>query len=231
MARKVKEAEFVPSMDELKMLADEVNAVLNPTTPVKYSKKTTVEELLESIKAEATGNIYEIDFQPDPDDDAVIVFSEEAEELIKKLGIEIKEGAPEVADANEEPADEDAPEEVEEVEEVKETRKEKAARKKAEKEEATKTDAKKKDKPAPAKEEKVKKSNFTRNNALVAALLKTVKKPMTKQEICELSDTIYIENGGESGAFVAEVMFRYSVPAFVELGHIIKKDGTFQYVK
>ena len=92
MARKEKVA--IPPLEEHKALAREMNEVMKLDPPIKFSKKTTADELLEIINNEATGNIYEIDFEPDPEDDSVIVFSEKAEDDFKALGIEVLPGSP-----------------------------------------------------------------------------------------------------------------------------------------
>ena len=109
-----KKAVELPGMDELLALVEEVNEVLNLKPAIKVTKKMTEEDIIERLKAECDGNVYEIDFEADPDDDTIAFFSEEAGTAFELLGIDILEGAPPSGD--EEPEEEAEPEEEPEEE-------------------------------------------------------------------------------------------------------------------
>lgn len=226
MARKEKVA--IPPLEEHKALAREMNEVMKLDPPIKFSKKTTADELLEIIKNEATGNIYEIDFEPDPEDDSVIVFSEKAEDDFKALGIEVLPGSPPDPAAE---ADEPDEEVIEEKPAAKPDTK-----KGGKKEEPTKKDekpaAKKADKKADAKKEeptkKEKEPEYTRSEAFVDAL----KKGGTKKEIIDNSDALFVKEGGESNHNVARAVFGYAMNPLLLLGHVtVNKDGVHKHVK
>lgn len=225
MARKAKEVEL-PALEELEALADEINDVLNPTEPIKYSKKTTAEELVEMIKEQAEGNIYEIDFQPDPDYDTVVIFSEEAEATINALGIEILKGAPPPPEKEKEKEEEKKPAKGAKKEEPKKEEKKSAPAKKDEKKAAL---AKKDEKKAASAKKKAEKEEptYTRSGAFVDA----VKKGGTKAEIVALSDKLYVENGGSSNLTVAEALYRYAMPSLKLLDVVTEKDGKIKLAK
>lgn len=111
-----------PTREELVALAEEMNAVMGLDPAIKIKKKDTDEEVIEKIKAEA--EIYETDFQPDPDDEDKEYFTDEAAKLFKKLGIEVV-----VADDATEDTDEDIEDEDEETEEEEEVVEEPAPKK------------------------------------------------------------------------------------------------------
>jgi len=242
----------MPTREALEQLYKEMEEVFQPDAPFKkVSKKTTDAELIELIKKEAVdeeGNstIYTTDMEEDEENPNKVIFSEDAEETIKALGIEIVE--PE--DAGEEDAPE--PEPVKEAakpakngkkEESKAPAKEEpkkgakaAPAAKEEKKPAAKEAPKKEEKKpagkAPGKSAPAPANNYTRSIALVDALKDTLANgPATKQEICDLSDELYVEQGGKSGAFVAEVMFRYTVPALIALGIVEKNGNQFKLVE
>lgn len=238
MAKKAKEA-ALPTRENLEALAGEVNTVLNCDPAIKFTKKTTDVELVEMIKTEVKDGVYEIDFTEDEQDKSIPVFSEESRADFAAIGIEVLPGSPDDGDESVEDGEEVIEEEIQEElpledevepEPVATKAKGKPAKTKEVPVKAPEKPAKAKTPPAKATtkatpEKAVKTAEkFTRNNALVAALLLTTKTPMTKQEICELSDSIYVEHGGASGAFVSEVIFRYGVPCLVELGVVEKTD-------
>lgn len=281
MAKKTKQ----PNREALENLAREMNEVMGLEPAIKISKKLDDEGLIEKIKEEAEGQIYASDFEEDPEDDEKVIFSEEAAETLKALGIEVVEDeTSKDSEVEEEPEDSDDEEEIEEekpapkkgakgkkeepkkaakgkkvdVEEEEEEEEEKPKKsakgkgKKAEPEEevedeeeevedgeekpakkpskgakeAPKKAAKGKAKAEPKKAKKVK---YTRSEALVDAL-KFFKKGATKKEIVEKSDELYVAQGGDSGMYVSEVMFRYTIPALLLLEHIELNDGKYKLV-
>jgi hypothetical protein len=84
----------LPVRENLEALVGEINEVLNLEPAIKFSKKTTDAELVELIKTEVVGNIYEIDFTADAEDDTIPYFSEESKADFEALGIEIQAGSP-----------------------------------------------------------------------------------------------------------------------------------------
>jgi len=255
MARAKKEETVAPTREALENLYKEMEEVFQPDVPFKkISKKTTDADLIELIKKEAVdedGNstIYTTDMEEDPENPDKVIFSEEAEDTIKLLGIEIVEPEEEGGEEKAEPAKEEAPAKEEkkaaknDAKPAKNAKKEEAkAPVKEEKGKAAKSapaakEDKKAAKEAPKGKAKADKpatgNSYTRSIALVDALKDTLTNgPATKKEICDLSDELYVEQGGKSGAFVAEVMFRYTVPALIALGIVEKGDGgTFKLVE
>lgn len=244
--------------DQLVKLASEMNEVMGLEPAIKISKKLDDESLIEKIKAEAEGQIYASDFEEDPEDDEKVVFTEEAAETLKALGIEVAEdegSEDSEEETEEEPEDAEPEEEVEEEEEEEKPKKgakgEKEEPKKAakgkkvdveeEEEEEEEKPAKKPSKgakeapkkaakgKAKAEPKKAKKVKYTRSEALVDAL-KFFKKGATKKEIVEKSDELYVAQGGDSGMVVSEAMFRYGVPTLLLLEHIELNDGKYKLV-
>lgn len=231
-----KPAEPEITREELVLLVEEVNAVLKPENPIVVGRKDTVHSLTVKIKAECDGNVYEVDFTPDPEDDSVAFFSEDADALLEALGVEVLEGAPgdgvEVAEEQTEP-----PLEEEKPKKGKAGKEEKAlakAEKPAKKDE--KAPAKGKAKEEPKKAEKPAKTGptkngerYTRSNALVEALDNG---GGTKQEIVKAADELFVKCGGNSNMTVMELQYRFTMPALFEL-EIVKKDknGNIKFAK
>lgn len=113
MAKKTKQ----PNREALEALAREMNEVMGLEPAIKISKKLDDESLIEKIKAEAEGQIYASDFEEDSEDDEKVVFTEEAAETLKALGIEVAED--EVSEDSEEEEQEE-PEDIEDEEEEEE---------------------------------------------------------------------------------------------------------------
>lgn len=167
MAKKSAKKEEL-SREQLVILAKEMNSVMGLEPAISVKKSVSDEDLLENILSEATGQVYQTDFEEDPEDDEKEIFSDEAADMFKVLGVE-------VVASDEVPSDEedDETEEEEEVVEEKPKKGKKASKVEEEEvEEKPKKGAKgkkvveepeeveeeeekpKKDKKAPVKEEK-----------------------------------------------------------------------------
>jgi hypothetical protein len=170
----------LPDREALEALVAEVNEVLNLKPAIKVSKKMTDEELIEKLKEECDGNVFEIDFEPDDEDDTIAFFSDEAGTAFELLGIDILEGAPPNPD-EEEPAEEEPEEEPEE--EVKPKGKGKVKETPPAKAAPAKKD--KKDKPAPAAKKKEKEAKYTIAHRTVDAIKSMSKKGATMKELSE----------------------------------------------
>lgn len=95
-----------PTREELVSMAKQINAVLNLGNPIKHTKKVTDEELTASIIENCKENVYEVDFNPDPTDETIIVYTNDMKVLFNKLGITILEGSPESTEVSEGVVDE-----------------------------------------------------------------------------------------------------------------------------
>lgn len=227
MARKEKKVEL-PERDELIALAEEMNEVLQLAPALKITKKMSDEDIVEAIKEQAEGNIYEIDFTADENDDTVPYFSEEAKATIEALEIEVLEGAP--------APKEEEPEEAEEEEEEEPAKKGKKDEKpvKEEKKAAAKKDekpAKKAEKPAKAKKEKKEvEKKFTRDMAVIEAIKELCKKGATFKDIMDRSDAIYVEEGGKSVPDAVNVN-KYTLNGLVAFDVLEVVDGKYKFKK
>lgn len=85
MAKKV-----TVTRDELVSLAKEMNVVMGLDPTIKTGSKISDDDLKASIIENGTGQIYETDFEEDPEDDEKVIFTEEATATLKKLGIAIE---------------------------------------------------------------------------------------------------------------------------------------------
>lgn len=208
MARGDKKVE-TPTREALVALVEEINAVLQPKTPITVGRKMTDEALIAVIKKEAEGNIYEIDFQPDPDDASVEIFSEEGEATIKLLGIEILPGAPPVQG-------DDSGEEATEPESEKTSPAE-----------TGKGKGNKKNETAPANSEtqkpkKEREPKYTRPNAFVDVLGNGGK----LDDLAAKADALYVKNGGTSNPTMAKWYVTEYSRLFTLMGIGEVKDGS-----
>lgn len=89
------------------------------------------------------------------------------------------------------------------------------------------------------KKKAAKKDRYTRSNAFVDALKKCTKKGKTKEEIVQLSHELYVKHNPDSAEessskhhkfFVAEVMFRYTMPALLLLEKVELKDSKYTLI-
>lgn len=153
---------------------------------------------------------------------------EEPKKGAKGKKVDVEEEEEETEEEEEDPKPKKAAKgKKEEPEEEEEEEEEKPAKKAAKgAKEAPKAKAKGKAKVEPKKGKKVK---YTRSEALVDAL-KSFKKGATKKEIVLKSDELYVEKGGDSGLYVSEVMFRYTMPALLLLGHAEQNDDKYKLV-
>lgn len=204
MARKTA-AVALPTRENLEALVGEINTVLNLEPAIKFTKKTTDEELVTLIKAETEGNVYEIDFTADADDDTVPYFSEESKADFAALGIEILAGSPPEVDATPAPAP------------AKAGKAAKAAP-------AAKT-------PAAAKPAKAAKEDTGPKYTRYHAFADTVKagKAMALDAIDDASDALYTKNGGTSNVTQAGRINDRCVQVLLALGIGTKKDKNFTY--
>lgn len=100
--------------EELVNLAREMNEVMGLEPKIAVGKKVSDDDLLAAIKENA--EIYATDFEEDADDPEKVIFTEEAAELFKKLGIEVIDSDTVEEDEGMLEADEGTDEEVEEEE-------------------------------------------------------------------------------------------------------------------
>lgn len=204
----VKEPEAEPATrEELVALAESMNSVLQLDPPITITKKMKEEDIEATIIEQATGNIYEIDFTPDENDDTVPFFSDEDAAILELLGVEILPGAPETAE--EEPAP--AP--------AKGKGKETAAP-------AKKDDKKKADK-APAKKKEDTGPKYTRYRAF-ADVVKAGKK-LSLDDIDQKSDDLYVKNGGNANVEQAGRINDRCVQVLLALELGVKDDKNFTY--
>jgi hypothetical protein len=215
MARgaKVVEPEVViPARENLEALITEINEVLNLEPAIKFSKKTTDAELVELIKAETVGNIYEIDFTADADDDTIPFFSEESAADFEALGIEIQAGSPPETPAEPAPA-------------AKGKGKEKAAPAAAPAKGAAKPAAAAKTPKAPkAPAEK----KYTRDMAVIESINQLCKKGAAFKTIMDTTDAIYVKNGGNSVPDAVNVN-KYTLNGLVAFDVLTLKDGIYKF--
>lgn len=136
-----KEKKVKISREELESLIGEMNEVMGLDPEINIKKKDTDEDLIEKIKENAFEDgevqIYATDFEEDPEDDEKVIFTEEAAETLKKLGIEVDAGE----------------EDPEEKPEEKPAKADKKGKKEEKKEEPAKGKDKKKAEPEPDPEE------------------------------------------------------------------------------
>ena len=198
----------LPGKEALTALVEEINAVLQPKTPIVIGRKMTDEAIIEAIKREATGNIYEIDFQPDPNDPSIEVFSEEGEATIKALGIEILPGAPPTADEGAESA---------EGVEIADTPSAPAPADKKD----TKKDTKKDDTPKDPAEKR-----YTRDCAVCDFIEANMKTGFTFKECMDGADDLYVKSGGKSVPDAVNVN-KYCLNGLVHFGVLSLVDGKY----
>lgn len=88
---------------------------------------------------------------------------------------------------------------------------------------------------APKKPEKKQKKaakqapSYTRSHALIDALKQTG--TGTREEIVNVADTLFVENGGNSNQNVSSYMFGYVMPSLIILGHVTKDGKDFSWNK
>lgn len=243
MAKKAA-AQLTASREELEALAKEMNGVMGLDPAIKIGRKVADDALLDSIK-EQMEEITSSDFEVLGDGEAgTDFFSDEAAATLKALGFDVPEK--EESDEADEPEEDEEPEEEEE--EVKKDNKKEAPEKtKPVDKKAAAKEVVEEEKPAPKKDvvkdvqmkgkvkvalkrnDKKVKESYTRSNALADALHATAKTPMSKGEICKMSDDLYVKNGGETSAYVSEAMFRYGISTMLVLGVVLRTDKGFKY--
>lgn len=194
--------------EQLKALVEEVNTVLNLEPAIKIGRKDSDEDIIAKIKAECEGNVYEIDFTADENDDTIPFFSEEADATFELLGIEIQPGSP--------------PAEGEAAAPATPAPAEKGKGKAAPAPAAAKTKAA----PAPAKK-KDEGPKFTRYMAFADIVLPG--KVLALDDIDAKSDALYVKNGGSSNVTQAGRINDRCMQVCIALGTGEKDAKGFKY--